>query len=329
MLVRKIALVLVLVFAFTAVVSPAFALSPALQEIRNLKESGKWSNKYINQSVICLKSLSSGTVVTYTYIGANEELTIKNLSVKAQPNPSATNKITRFMFTLTNQYRPETTLPLSVSGDKNTVHAYAYGTLKDEAIWAVVNGLVDCLGNPPIDNTPNNDDDDDSDDKSTGSSGKSETSWVDKYYPDQIADTIAEATFSVDSKTVTVGDDSTSEPQTIDMDVSPEITKSKVFIPVKYIARTLGADIKWDNLSKTATVIGDNATIILAIGSTSGLINGKTIKMESAPYIKNGRVMVQAKYIAEPLGAKVKHDSATKQITITQTQEIQTEQGSK
>ena len=327
---RKLALALVLVMMVVCV-SPAFA-SPALDAINQLKASGKWSNEHLNQSVIDLTYVSSGSVTTHTYMGINEDLTTQAFSVVPQENNTASNKIVRFIFTLTNQYRPETTIPVEVSQNHNTVNAYAYGEMKDEAIWAVVNGLPDVLKNAPISNTPDEQHDSDNDNSSDGGSGGSsgdnsksinedndnDYSWAEKYYPENIAKTIAE--FSVGNKTVTVFSDSNeSETQTIEMDVSPEVIGDKLFTPVKYTAYAIGVPetgIKWDNATKTVTVTNDEITVTLTVGSIAGLVNGEPLKMDTAPYIQNSRIMAETRYIAEPLGATVNLNRSTGQLIL-------------
>ena len=324
---KKLALALIVVFVLS-IISPALA-SPALDAVNELKASGKWSNEYLNQVVIDLISVPNGSVTTYTYMGADEQLTAQNFTVEPQENNVASDKIVRFVFTLTNQYRPETTLPIEVSQDHNTVNTYVYGTMKDEATWAIVNGLVDCLGNQPISNHPDNDDD--SNNRSSGSS--IDYSWAEKYYPEQIEETIINttATFSLNSTTVTVSDtSSSSEPETVEMDVTPEIKDSRTFVPIRYLAYSLGvseAGIHWNGVTKTATIEVEDAEVSLTIGSITEIVNGTPIEMDTAPYIKEidtgGRVMLPARWVAEPLGATATWNPESQQMVIEFPQQAQ------
>lgn len=59
-----------------------------------------------------------------------------------------------------------------------------------------------------------------------------------------------------------------------------------------------------------------------AVGATASqnirlIINGKEIKTDVPPQLINGRVMVPARFVAEPLGAKVEWDEKNKIILIT------------
>jgi hypothetical protein len=319
---NKVALLLVTLLAL-AMVWPGvgWALN-SIQAVNDLKASGKMSNAHINHSVVDLVYVSEGSVTTHTYIGENETLTINTFMVLPQENSSATNKITRFMFELTNRYRPDTELPLSVSDDRNTVHAYTYGIMKDEAIWAVVNGLPDCLANEPIDRH-------DDDDNSSGGGGSVDNvdPWVDKYSPEQVVETIAASTFTLNSTTYTVIQDEKTEVLT--MDVAPEIVDDRTFVPVRYLAYSLGVaeqEIKWDHQTQTVTISRDNTTLNLKIGSDILTVNNEQQKMDVAPYIKQGRTMLPARWIAEPLGAKVIWDEINQQVKLEITKEV-TKQG--
>jgi len=121
-----------------------------LLEIKNLRESGKNSNANINQTIIDLTNVTTGSAITFTYIGEEEDLTVNTFDVLPQEKAAATDKITRFIFELTNNYRPETELALQVAEDNNTVWTFTCGEYKNEAMLAILAGLVDCLGHKPI-----------------------------------------------------------------------------------------------------------------------------------------------------------------------------------
>jgi hypothetical protein len=61
-------------------------------------------------------------------------------------------------------------------------------------------------------------------------------------------------------------------------------------------------------------MIGFKAETINGLGATSG---NNSLVLEAAPYIKSGRTMVPIRAVAEPFGAKVDWDSASKTITVS------------
>ena len=79
--------------------------------------------------------------------------------------------MTRFVFELSNRYRPETQIAIAVSPDRQTISTYVYGQYKTEAMYAFVSGIPDCLRNEPFD-------------RFIGGGG----GWIQHYTPEEIID---------------------------------------------------------------------------------------------------------------------------------------------
>jgi len=71
---------------------------------------------------------------------------------------------------------------------------------------------------------------------------------------------------------------------------------SELSIPVNYIPKT---------------------KIILQIGNIYATVNDKTVKLDAAPYIKNGRTMVPLRFISEAFGATTDWNPTTRTVLIT------------
>lgn len=294
---RKLGVLVVVVVLLFASSVPANAMLPITQamieELEKLITSGKQSNAYLNHSIIDLVYVSDETVSIFTYTGEEENLAVNIFNVPSNTISQAANKITSFVFELTNRYRPETELSVSGVKDDLTVHVYTYGAMKDEAVWAVVYGLPECLGNPAYHQDSDGGD------------------WVDKYSPENIVSTIS--TFTINSTTYIVNNEIKT------MDVAPEVKDDRTFVPVRYLAYSLGVPeegITWDGKKQEVTITKDETTIGLTIGSNIQTVNDEQKRMDVVPYIKNGRTMLPAKWIAEPLGATVTWDETTQQIKI-------------
>lgn len=274
-----------------------------VEQLPPYNAAGPQSTAEINHTYIDLTNISTGEVTAQTYVGAGQSLTTNNFNVQEQGQDTAMNKLTEFVFELTNRYRPGTDLALTGTGHLPSVHVYVYGTMKDEVIWAVVNGLVDCLGNPPAQTSPQA-----KEDKEQG-----KTTWIEKYSPGEIETTIATSTFTINTTAYTVAG------QVYTMDAAPEIVSDRTFVPVRYLAYSLGvpeSGITWEQETQQVTIIRNDTIIGLTIGSNTATVNGESVQMEAAPYIKDGRTMLPARYVAEPLGAEVTWDEATRQVTI-------------
>lgn len=57
--------------------------------------------------------------------------------------------------------------------------------------------------------------------------------------------------------------------------------------------------------------------IILFIGKTTSLVNGKEVKLDTSPFIKNGRTYVPLRFISESIGGAVIWDGNEKKVMIT------------
>lgn len=100
-------------------------------------------------------------------------------------------------------------------------------------------------------------------------------------------------------------------------DVAPIIRDDKTMLPARFVAENLGADVKWGNDTRKVTIIKDDITIVITIDSQTALVNGKAIVLDSPAFIENDRTYTPLRFIAEKLGADIKWNRKTKEVTIT------------
>ena len=109
--------------------------------------------------------------------------------------------------------------------------------------------------------------------------------------------------------------------KTIDADnsrVVPYINSdSRTMVPVRFVAEQLGAQVFWDNSTRTVSIIKTGKTIHMTIDQKTYYVNGQTKTMDTAPVIHQGwnRTMVPVRFVAEALGCNV--DWAPKNNTTT------------
>jgi energy-coupling factor transport system ATP-binding protein len=63
----------------------------------------------------------------------------------------------------------------------------------------------------------------------------------------------------------------------IDFDVPPQVINSRTMVPVRAIFEELGADVEWDNATRTVIAMKDGVIITATIGSKKIYIDGKEI----------------------------------------------------
>lgn len=109
------------------------------------------------------------------------------------------------------------------------------------------------------------------------------------------------------------------------MDVTPFIENNRVYVPVRFLANSLGIhgdDIEWDAEKQTVILQGDGIVIKLAIDNKTIYTNEQPRSMDVSPLNKEGRVFLPARWVAVALGYEVKWDSTVQQVLIGQAGEL-------
>ncbi|MGS0745547.1 copper amine oxidase N-terminal domain-containing protein [Syntrophomonas erecta subsp. sporosyntropha] len=319
---KPIALMLTLALLLT-MTAPVMAFTPSaiLDEVKLMRANGKLSNDSITQAVVDLSFIeSNGSVTATVYESVYENQTINTYPNLSKQSPaSCTNKLTRFVFELTNRYRPQNTdLAIGVSPDRLTVQTYVYGQYKDQAMYAFLSGIPDCLNNEPYSRPTGR-----------GSSSKSsDNSWIEPYSPENIGtDPITSfqvTTFAIANKSYTIATTDMDEEKTVTsgtktMDVAPYIKGDRTYVPVRYLAYSLGVgedNVTWDGKDRKVGITKDDVDISLFIGSHVMYVSQEPVEMDVAPEITNARTFLPARWVAEALGAEVDWDDVTKQAII-------------
>ena len=104
------------------------------------------------------------------------------------------------------------------------------------------------------------------------------------------------------------------------LDVPPFIDSGRTFVPFRFIGESLGAEVGFTKgaSGKVATVTYrmGRTNIVLHIGKLEATVNGKTVTMEVAPQILQGRTVIPLRFVTEALGCKVEWDGQKMQVTI-------------
>lgn len=96
----------------------------------------------------------------------------------------------------------------------------------------------------------------------------------------------------------------------------PVVKNQRTMVPMRKIFETIGADVKWDNKTKTAIATLNDKEVKVSIGSEAGYVNGSKIQLETAPFIQDDITFVPLRFISENLGADVKWDGEAKRVII-------------
>lgn len=104
-----------------------------------------------------------------------------------------------------------------------------------------------------------------------------------------------------------------------EMDVAPYIKDGRTFLPVRYVAYTVGIneeDILWDAVDRTVTIFKGDRIVQMKIGSNVMVVNGVNVNMDTAPEISNARTMLPIRWVAQALGAQIAWDPEARSVTV-------------
>ena len=90
-------------------------------------------------------------------------------------------------------------------------------------------------------------------------------------------------------------------------DVKPEIKNNRTMVPVRVISENLGASVEWSN-SKVILAKSD-MKVILTLNSSTAKKNGEKMLLDVKPYMKNNRIFVPLRFIAETFGCNVNYSN--------------------
>ncbi len=104
----------------------------------------------------------------------------------------------------------------------------------------------------------------------------------------------------------------------VTFDAKPELTNGRTMVPMHAIFEALGSTVTFDSGVVTGTR-GDTV-ITLTEGQTDATVQTadgeETITLDAAPYIKEERIYVPARFIAESLDAQVSWDPSVQQVIV-------------
>lgn len=102
----------------------------------------------------------------------------------------------------------------------------------------------------------------------------------------------------------------------LETDVNPIITDGRTLVPMRAVFEALGAQIEWDDATKTVTAEKDDTEIKLTVGKKDMLINGKAASLDVPAVIRYDRTLVPVRAVAEALGVEVNWLSDIKTVSV-------------
>jgi len=104
--------------------------------------------------------------------------------------------------------------------------------------------------------------------------------------------------------------------QPVAMDVAPFLENGRTWVPVRFVAEKLGADVQWDPIAKGVTIRQSGVTIELLLDSTMIRVNGHSTGMDVAPFLRQDRTWVPLRFVVENLGSTVRWVAKPQEVII-------------
>ncbi len=87
------------------------------------------------------------------------------------------------------------------------------------------------------------------------------------------------------------------------------IQRDRTMVPVRFITEEVGAQVLWNQATRTVTISKNGTTINMAVGQKEFMVNGVQYTSDIAPMISNGRTMVPVRFVTENLGFAVQYET--------------------
>ena len=80
---------------------------------------------------------------------------------------------------------------------------------------------------------------------------------------------------------------------------SADSTKNEITAPIREIAKSIGADVTWNQISHTITVTKGTTTLIFTIGNSKATLNGQSLSLANPIRIISNQAIVPVEFITQ------------------------------
>lgn len=91
------------------------------------------------------------------------------------------------------------------------------------------------------------------------------------------------------------------------LDTPPFLLGDRTFVPVRFLAESLGAEVFWEDEMRTAVFVKDGTTVRLTVGTSTAYVNGEPRTLDATVFLENDRTYAPLRFVAEALGAAVEY----------------------
>ncbi|MEK3748924.1 N-acetylmuramoyl-L-alanine amidase family protein [Paenibacillus sp. FSL E2-8871] len=103
----------------------------------------------------------------------------------------------------------------------------------------------------------------------------------------------------------------------ISKEAQVQIVNGSVMVPLRLVTEQLGYTVKWDNVTKTATIEQKGTTLKLIVNNAMAEASGKQVKLDNPPFLSGNTTLVPLRFVGEQTGTTVGWDNVTKTVYLT------------
>lgn len=103
----------------------------------------------------------------------------------------------------------------------------------------------------------------------------------------------------------------------VETDQAPVILQDRTMVPIRAVFEKAGAQVDWNDSTKTATIKRDNYTVIIKLNQPYIYKNSKPIALDVPSAVVNDRIVIPVRAIAEAMDFGVTWNSVTKSVLIS------------
>ncbi|PAF28724.1 N-acetylmuramoyl-L-alanine amidase family protein [Paenibacillus sp. 7516] len=89
-----------------------------------------------------------------------------------------------------------------------------------------------------------------------------------------------------------------------------------VMVPIRIVSENLGYQVKWEKETKSVLVQNGSRSIAMMAGKDTATVNGRPVKLDSPPLVKQGTTLVPLRFVGEGMGLEVGWDNGTKTVSL-------------
>lgn len=102
----------------------------------------------------------------------------------------------------------------------------------------------------------------------------------------------------------------------VDCDVQPYIKNERTMVPIRAISEALGAEVGYDDATKTAIISKDGKIVKVTMDSNSAFVDDNELVLDAPAENVDGRIFVPVRFVSEGLGCNVEWIGETKSVMI-------------